>query len=240
MRLTRTIWTTVGAVTVALSLASATQAAVLIDNFSVGAYELTAEVLPGTLTQNSLPTSGVIGGVRYAELFRNSGFLNVKANMNGANGTGTPGAYIIDSQFVNSARATLAYGTAADLNANMTVGGNNSIGIAFISADVPATVEVKVVSNGVEGSQTLLTAGAGELFFNFVDFVPTGAGSLNFTDIDFVEFTFTGAQGGDYTIDLLQATVNPDGPQAIPSPAAAWVGLALVGGILARRRRAAA
>lgn len=228
--------------TAVMSMAAATsQASVLIDDFSVGAFGLTANGTSGSITQNALPytgLSGVIGGSREATLTRHIGTaFTISSNMNGFGGSGTPGAYIIEAQRFNGARATLAYGGNGPLNADMTVGGNDSFGVEFITADVGASVIFNIVSNGVQATQTLSTSGMGAMFFDFANFTTTTPGTINYQDIDAVEIIIDGLLAGDYTIALIQATDNPNTPNAIPSPAAVWGGAILLTGLLARRRR---
>lgn len=243
MAISRSIRTAVGAIAVGLMFASASQAAVLIDTFNVGGFALQAPPTTGsnTITQNSLPTTDVIGGARQVSLARNSGFGFVTANMNGFGGVGVAGTFSVNAEVFNAAKTTLNYGFNSDLNANLTTGGNNSVALAFLTADFNASVQINVVSNGVLGSQTLTAAGPTTLYFNFSDFMVLGPGSIDFTDIDQIQIVLTGTTGGDYRIDLLEATHNPNTPpEAIPSPAAAWVGLTLLGSLVLRRRRAQA
>lgn len=219
-------------------IASTSQASVLIDNFSAGSFSLRANGTSATLTQPTLPSGNVIGNARVATLERSSGdFLTVSSNMNQHNGSGTPGTYIIEAQFMNAARATLFYGSSGPLNANMTVGRSNAFGIEFLRADVGASVVFNVTSNGEAATQTQSTTGPGALYFDFDAFTATTAGTVNYKDIDSIEVIVTGLNAGDYTIDLMQATINPNNPQPIPSPAAVWGGLALIGGAILRRRR---
>lgn len=218
--------------------AMSTQASVWIDNFSFGGFDLIANGIVDQSTETfTSPTdlAYLAGDTRHSSLSVYMGRTDytVNSSMNSV----TPGAFVFEAQRFNAARATLSYGTNAPLNIDMTVGGSNTFGVIFKTADRGATVTVNIESNGVEATQTISTPTVGAMYFDYADFVTTTPGTIDYTDIDAIDIIMEGLLAGDYTVQLIQATVNPDGPAAIPSPAAVWGGAMLMAGLLARRRR---
>lgn len=244
MKNSKVLSVTLGAV--ALLATSPFATAAVIDTFNVSGLQTSGNsASPSAQIQFSLPTSEVVGGSRYLSVSTDDAAtfdlgtadINIDNYLSG----GSEDELVLNSGPYNAVVAEFTYGFTGDLNTDLTLPGSNSskasdsIGIQFLEADSPATVTVSVVSNGETAELSLTTMGAGVLYFNFDEFTPTSAGAVDFTDVDQIVLKFVGSLGGDYQVDFIEARFNET--QAVPSPAAAGIGLLLVVSGLFKRRR---
>lgn len=211
-------------------IATCSQAVLVIDDFA--ATQSLAVTGTGTVFSNGLATGGALGGVRWLVGINDINPLNSATFV----GVGSGFATIASGPRVDS-RTEFAYGldiagNNADMNANLTAGGNDRLRILFDSNDQDLTVNVFIRST---------TGTAGSFLLGFSQFVaggrPTTAfdedilfssilvNSSSLTDTDQFIVQFDTTAGGD---------VSLRGMEAVPEPATM---LALATGAVALMRR---
>ena len=101
-------------------------------------------------------------------------------------------------------------------------------------------VTVTITSNSGEATASLsqfVTSAAPTLEFDYADFLAQDD-DLDFTDIDGAQLTINGIAGDFYSIGFFNRAGNvPDATPIIPTPAALPAGLALMTGLMLRRRQ---
>jgi hypothetical protein len=174
---------------IALALPGAASA-VIIDDFTVGPYQLGREgyALPYTVTDTQLDASGVhiLGGAREVTLEKITG----SATQPYTALITTFGA-TYNSSFNCTAFWTHTYGADTDLNVDLTAGGATALVIDVIAGDMAASVPPRptpftvTLASGTGTASTTI-----QLLDNQIYFLPfTDFAGVDLTDVDRISFT---------------------------------------------------
>lgn len=206
---------------------TAKAAILVIDNFSDGGGNLTANA---NLNEGPALT-GTLGGNRDTTITKLLGGGSTTASIN----SDTPGA--INMNDTVGVTGELVVFWLAN-NADLTIGGATGVNIDFLVTDAAATIKLKLedIDGGASQEVVLPSPASGFLFFPYSSFGTLSPANLQ--SIDKVTLTVTGSPSGDYSISLVQ---TQDAPSSVPEPST-WVlglvGLAGLGLVAYRRRRA--
>lgn len=214
-----------------IATAAGSQAAVLIDNFAT--TQTLSITGTGVLASNSVATgANSIGGTRWIYGINDVNPFGLTTQVIVGSGFG-----LISSGPRVDARVELDYGFTlagafADLNANLTAGGNDRLRIAFDSNDQDLTVNIFLRSTTGTGGNTPLA---------FTHFVAGGRPTTAFTeDILFSSILISASSLSDVDQLYIQFDTGPAGDvavtrlEAVPEPATMAV---LATGALALLRR---
>ncbi|MCO5297092.1 MAG: PEP-CTERM sorting domain-containing protein [Fimbriimonadaceae bacterium] len=217
------------------AIATSSQAAVLIDNF-ITAQSLTITG-QGVLLNNRVATgANTLGGTRQLYGINDVNPHGLVTQVDLGSGFG----FIASGPRVD-ARVELSYGftvagALADLNADLTAGGNDRFRFAFDSNDQDVTVNIFLTSSTGTGGNTPLaftqvvaggrptTAFTEDILFSSI---LINAASL--ADVDQIYIQFDTAPAGDVALTRLEAVPEPATMAVLASGALA---------LLRRRRRA--
>ncbi|MFN3682421.1 MAG: PEP-CTERM sorting domain-containing protein [Fimbriimonadaceae bacterium] len=200
---------------------------IVIDDFTTGTFSYTRSSVG---TSSARVAGSMLGGTRWT-------LSNVTANPSSSQLSVAVGGGVADfvagNGLVHVSELRYGYtlgGALADLNADLTAGGNNALKISFLenSGNLGLLVQLR------------RTAGASSQWFNYNTSVAASAvpfdlsipysvfGSFNLTDVDQVILRFTSEPGADYRLG---------GVEAVPEPATiAALGLG-VAALMRRRKR---
>jgi hypothetical protein len=172
-----------------IAVLASNTSAVVIDDYQSGEYTLGREGSspPYTVSGIQYDATGlhIIGGQRDVVLEKRSGsgtqpYCNVMAiDYNGVFGWST-----YNSNFNCNASWTTTYGTGADLDANLTVGGATAILVDLVSGDMysgprPIPMTITIFSGGGSAAFTRQLVNEGTYDFPFSAF-----SGVDFTDVD--------------------------------------------------------
>ncbi len=223
----------------ALAISPAVSMAVVIDDFSEGAVNMSQAGVGSQSSTQMGSSTAIIGEYRdmdlevtasLAGLGTDADVLIVPGLLNFSNAAGNQATLLLTWDGLGVPGAGLG---GVDLT---EAGIHTGIGVDFLVSDLGATMTFTVVdTSGNESKLSQMTGvGANSLFFDYNSFVPTVLVS-DFTAIDTISMELFAETNGDYLIQLLQ-TANPN-----PEPATAMLGAMGLGGLAAglRRRRTA-
>ena len=230
---------------VALTAVATTASAAHVDFFDAGDFSLTAVDGQAAMATQTVPPgpTGALGGVRDVFIFNpgdNSGSINASLT------TDSPDVNddAVDLTFGGDGTVTFEYGgftSGGDLNADFLNIPDTMLDWTRVEADFAVssgggTATVTLTSDGASAALSRsIPAGTSELGFDYTDFLAIDSG-LNLESIDSASLVINGFEGDNYSVSFFQRAGATDGV-VIPTPGAAVAGLALLGGVVARRRR---
>jgi hypothetical protein len=223
--------------------------ALIIDNFEQGGFSLVADIVDNPIsTETGLPTSDVLGGVRWAQVVLNGGVGTVGVTLN-AGGPGDDGVFIDmvatpNANPVMTGYLQLTYGGGVALHEDFTADGGSSflvtVGAVTQSTNLGIALYSQIGSSIFAQYLNRTIAAAGTYDFAFSDFsaVPNA-----FKDVVRLDLFIGNSPVTDKALYTLLDFRTDGGAieTTVPEPGVLpLVGLGAAGMVLNRRRRAAA
>ena len=218
-----------------------------VDFFDAGDFDLTATDGQAAFATQDVPPgeTGALGGQRAVSIFNpgdNTGAINVNLT------TDSPDVNddAVNLDFGGDGFVTFEYGgftDAGDLNADFLNIPDTDLNWTRVEADFAlssggGTATVTLTSDGASAALSRdIPAGTSDLGFDYVDFLTIDP-NLDLESIDSASLVIEGDLGDNYSVSFFhRAGATDQVPNPIPTPGAAVAGLALLGGVVARRRR---
>jgi hypothetical protein len=202
------------------STSQAHASSLILDSFDADGPFLDLSGTTGTVG-GSASGAGILGGERDIafSVLSNPSHRSAIAEV-------SDGQFILDTgpSVLTSTLLTWNGPGSSGLNTNLLAGGLDAFSLEILDIDLSANLKF-IVTDGNGGVSQLAQSGlgAGQVFYNFSDFL----GTANFADVSSISLMVTAPEAIDLTLDLLEVVDRV--PEDVPEPTGLLGALALVG-----------